>query len=62
MQITNWYFRCFCVVKSYSEGPGNEATVMNGVLVLAEVGGEGLETKDTWTVSLYFADHENSTP
>ena len=62
MQISNWYFLCLCVVKSYSEGPGNEATVMNGVLVLAEVGGEGLETKDMWTLCLYFADHENPTP
>ena len=62
MQISNWYFLCLCVVKTYSEGPGNEATVINGVPVLAEVGGEGLETKDMWTVSLYFADHENSTP
>ena len=48
--------------KTYSECPGNEATVMNGVLVLVEVGGEGLEMKDMWTVSLYFADHETSTP
>ena len=41
MQISNWHFLCLCLVKTYSEGPGNEATVMNGVLVLAEVGGEG---------------------
>ena len=41
-QITNWYFQFVCC-QSYNEGPGNEATVMNGVLVLAEVGGEGLE-------------------
>ena len=62
MQISNWYFLCLCVIKSYSEGPGNEATVMNVALVLAEVGGEGLDMKDMWTVSLYFADHDNSTP
>ena len=51
MQISNWYFLrpSLCVVKSYNEGPGNEATVMNDVLVLAEVGGEGLKTKDMWT-------------
>jgi len=38
MQISNWYFLCpsLCVVKSYNEGPGNGATVMNNVLVLAE--------------------------
>ena len=36
MQISNWYF--LCVIKTYSEGPGNEATVMNGVPVLVEVG------------------------
>ena len=62
MQISNWYFLCLCVVKTYSEGPGNEATVMNGVLVLVGVGYEGLETNDMWTVSLYFDDNENSTP
>ena len=33
---------------------------MNDVLVLAEVGGEGLETKDMWTWCLYFADYYNS--